>query len=62
MEAQNNCFACGESSSEGLQIFGNFLCNKCEIRLLKSKAGKLDYERWIVACRRIWKTINLDLE
>ena len=62
METQSNCFACGESTFEGLRILGSFLCNKCETKLLKSKAGCKDYEQWVAACRRIWKTIKLDPE
>lgn len=61
METRNLCFACGELKDRSLEIYGCFLCETCERKLLQSDAGRHDYEKWIAVCRKIWKDLTLDL-
>lgn len=56
------CFGCGGNAPDGLKIFGQYLCPGCEAQLIRSKAGKLDYQHWIDCCRKFWEELKINLD
>ncbi|TCL55144.1 inhibitor of sigma-G Gin protein [Hydrogenispora ethanolica] len=56
------CFGCGETLPGGIEICGQYLCEDCEARLVRSKAGQNDYQQWIDSCRSFWEKIKIDLK
>jgi len=59
---QGICMACGNTAREGLRIGAGFLCGRCERSLIRSNAGKLDYEHWIATCRKLWESLKINID
>ncbi|MGE5582955.1 MAG: sigma factor G inhibitor Gin [Bacillota bacterium] len=55
------CFGCGESIPGGIQILGQYLCPACEAKVVRTKAGKLDYQIWIAGFRRFWEETGINV-
>ncbi|NLW46691.1 MAG: hypothetical protein GXY86_05090 [Firmicutes bacterium] len=52
------CFSCGASTSGGLKILGQYLCENCETSLVKCQTDKFEYQHWIDSCHRFWEKLN----
>ena len=60
--ASPDCFGCGGSAPDGLEICGQYLCGVCEAKLIHCRAEKLEYQHWIDKCRDFWDKIKIDLK
>ncbi len=57
--ATNQCFGCQVATSgEALNILGQFLCQKCETKLVESDPARDDYQIWIKYCRQFWENLR----
>jgi len=56
------CFGCGSSVSDGLNIWGQYLCPDCETRMVRSDVNQIDYQHWIDICRKFWEATKIDLK
>jgi DNA-directed RNA polymerase subunit RPC12/RpoP len=55
------CFGCGNSVPDGLNIWGQYLCPDCEMRILHSNVAESDYQHWIEVLRKFWESTRIDL-
>ncbi|WP_274648385.1 sigma factor G inhibitor Gin [Paenibacillus humicola] len=54
----NFCIICGNERSEGIRIVNEFICESCEIEMVKTEVQDAKYPFFIHQLKRIWLRKN----
>jgi hypothetical protein len=52
---EKRCLICGEGEGEGLHISGEFICLRCEQRIVESKVSDRQYDRFRQSLKVLWE-------
>jgi uncharacterized protein (DUF983 family) len=58
-KARFHCFMCGKPKSKGTFIRHGFLCDQCELELVKADVADPAYDGYIARVKTLWPALAL---